>query len=222
MPPVSARSNIAFLFITFTNLSLWRTLSNSLRDASLRIVSFPDPHTLLHLVTLASKSKVIRAITSNLRGILSDSLLPKHLWTNKSTGGRFDRRSTNMEIESPVSTSAGESKPKEDKVEKSYLSGALESMSAWGGPSRSSTPKPGNPVTAPGEGSGLKNQHGGDRHTQHYGLSSKRYPSDCPPLNARWFYAVDVNQAKSTATFYCLTTQANMWYNRCQNANRRF
>lgn len=98
-----------------------------------------------------------------------------------------------MEASSPVV--AGDPKPKEDKiVEKSYLSGALESMSAWGVPSRSSTPKP---VTAPGEGSGLKNQHGGDHNTQHYGISSKRYPSDCPPLNARWFYAVDVNQGRS-------------------------
>jgi hypothetical protein len=79
----------------------------------------------------------------------------------------------------------------EKQQEKSYLSAAVESISPWSN-SRSSTPKPAN-ATAPGEGSGLKNQHGGDHTTQHWhGLGLKRYPSDCPPLNARWFYAVDV------------------------------
>lgn len=77
------------------------------------------------------------------------------------------------------------------EVQRSYLSAAVESISPWGG-SRSSTPKP-QPSAAPGEGSGLKNQHGGDHSTHHWhGLSVKSYPSDCPPLNARWFYAVDV------------------------------
>ena len=80
-----------------------------------------------------------------------------------------------------------------EKPEKSYLSAAVESISPWGG-SRSSTPKP--PATA-AEGSGLKNQQGGDHTTQSWkhGLSSKRYPPDCPPLTARWFYAVDVEFA---------------------------
>jgi len=80
---------------------------------------------------------------------------------------------------------------KTEKQEKSYLSAAVESISPWGG-SRSSTPKP-TATTAAGEGSGLKNQHGGDHVTQSWhGLSLKRYPPDCPALNARWFYAVDV------------------------------
>jgi hypothetical protein len=81
---------------------------------------------------------------------------------------------------------------KSEKPEKSYLTVAVESISPWSG-SRSSTPKP--PSTAaPREASGLRNQQGGDHTTQSwkYGLSSKRYPPDCPPLNARWFYAVDV------------------------------
>jgi hypothetical protein len=82
--------------------------------------------------------------------------------------------------------SVPEARPKEEKpVEKSYLAAAVES---WGG-SRSSTPKP--TVTVTGEESGLKNQHGGYQHSQH-GISLKRYPSDCPPLNVRWFYEVDV------------------------------
>ncbi|KAF8865107.1 DDHD-domain-containing protein [Acephala macrosclerotiorum] len=84
---------------------------------------------------------------------------------------------------------------KNEKPEKSYLTAAVESISPWGG-SRSSTPKP-QTASAPGEGSGLKNQHGGDHSTQRWhGLSSKRYPPDCPPLNARWFYAVDSPKRK--------------------------
>lgn len=83
---------------------------------------------------------------------------------------------------------------KQDKQERSYLSAAVESIT-WGN-SRSSTPKPAS-TSLPGEGSGLKNQHGGYQTThQWHGLSSKRYPSDCPPLNARWFYAVDIPKRK--------------------------
>jgi hypothetical protein len=105
-------------------------------------------------------------------------------WTNKQgVAGRFDHRAERMD-------STPESKP-EEKQEKSYLSVTVESLTPWG-ISRSSTPKPAS-ISAPGEGSGLKNQHGGDHSTHHWhGLSLKRYPSDCPMLNARWFYAVDV------------------------------
>jgi hypothetical protein len=100
-------------------------------------------------------------------------------WTNKQgVVGRLERMDSTP-------------KSKSEKPEKSYLTAAVESISPWGG-SRSSTPKP-LVAGAPGEASGLKNQHGGDHITQSWhGLSSKRYPPDCPPLNARWFYAVDV------------------------------
>ncbi|KAH8786167.1 DDHD domain-containing protein [Hyaloscypha finlandica] len=83
---------------------------------------------------------------------------------------------------------------KSEKPEKSYLSAAVESISPWGG-SRSSTPKP---PSAAREASGLKPQQGGDHTTQSWkhGLSSKRYPPDCPPLAARWFYAVDIPKRK--------------------------
>jgi len=169
-----------------------------------------------NVVTLATKLKFVRAISRNLQSYISDSLPSKQLWTSKSAGGRFDRQSTTMEPSSPavasVSVSAGEGKPKDEKIEKSYLSAAVESMSSWGGgPSRSSTPKP---TSAPGEGSGLKNQHGGDRKHGH-GLSTKRYPTDCPPLNARWFYAVDVGGTKSTP----LVRRLNLC-NRYLNVNR--
>ncbi|CZT02755.1 related to phosphatidic acid-preferring phospholipase A1, contains DDHD domain [Rhynchosporium agropyri] len=84
---------------------------------------------------------------------------------------------------------------KSEKPEKSYLSTAVDSISPWGG-SRSSTPKP-TSATVPGEGSGLKHQQGGDHTIQNWhGFSSKRYPPDCPPMNARWFYAVDVPKRK--------------------------
>jgi hypothetical protein len=80
---------------------------------------------------------------------------------------------------------------KSEKAEKSYLSAAVESITPWGS-SRPSTVKH-TSTALPGEGSGLKNQHGGYQSThQWHGVNSTKYPSDCPPLNARWFYAVDV------------------------------
>lgn len=82
---------------------------------------------------------------------------------------------------------SGESHEKPEKS--SYLGAAVGAIAPSWGSSRSSTPKP---PARPGEGSGLKNQHGGFQSVHHWGLSSKRYPSDCPPLNARWFFAVDV------------------------------
>ncbi|CAG8949854.1 hypothetical protein HYFRA_00004181 [Hymenoscyphus fraxineus] len=86
--------------------------------------------------------------------------------------------------------------PKSEKVEKSYLSAAVESISPWGVSSRSSTPKP-VASAGPGEGSGLKNQYGGNSTPQPWhGLRPKDYPPDCPPPNPRWFYAVDVPKRK--------------------------
>lgn len=94
------------------------------------------------------------------------------------------RRANDKKMES-----APGNKPK--PLERSYLSAAVESISPWGG-SRASTPKPTTP-TFSGEGSGLKNQHGGDHSTNHWhGWSTKNYPQDCPPLNPRWYHAVDV------------------------------
>jgi hypothetical protein len=107
---------------------------------------------------------------------------PTSAWTAKhDVAGRFDRRAKKMD---PVSGS------KPEKAEKSYLSAAVESVT-WGS-SRSSAPKPAATAFS-GEESGLKNQHGGYQSTyQSHGVSSTKYPSDCPPMNAKWFYAVDV------------------------------
>jgi hypothetical protein len=132
-------------------------------------------------------ANLIRSLAQHARNIpryFPDSLLNSNsAWTTKTgLAGRFDRRAKEME-------STPENKP--ERAERSYLSAAVESITPWGS-SRPSTPKPAT-TTVPGEGSGLKNQHGGYQSThQWHGLSSKRYPSDCPPLNARWFYAVDV------------------------------
>jgi len=96
---------------------------------------------------------------------------------------------------------SSEEKKGQGKSEKSYLSAAVESIYPWGGSAagtlRSSTPKP-RDVSA-GEGSGLKNHHGkGADHSTSYfkGFSKRRYTSDCPELNVRWFYAVDVSSSR--------------------------
>lgn len=79
---------------------------------------------------------------------------------------------------------------KSEKPEKSYLTAAVDSISPWGS-SRSSTPKAA-PSPTSRETPELKNQHGGDHTTQAWGFGAHRYSPDCPPLNARWYYAVDV------------------------------
>lgn len=145
-------------------------------------------HLLSPTVKLATNAKFLRTLASKVRSFLPDSLQPPNSWNASSKkAGRFDRRANNMEQPASVPDN-----PPKDKVEKSYLATAADYIPSWGG-SRSATPKPVATTTAPGESSGLKNQHGGDHQTQHWhGLSRKRYPADCPPLNARWFYAVDV------------------------------
>ena len=95
--------------------------------------------------------------------------------------GRADRRAENMD---PIPETNPE---KVEKAEKSYFSAAVESVTPWTGFTRSSTPKP---AAFTGEASGLKNQHGGFQST--YQVVPAKYPSDCPPTNAKWFYAVDV------------------------------
>ncbi|RKF60963.1 putative phospholipase C20G8.02, mitochondrial [Erysiphe neolycopersici] len=79
-----------------------------------------------------------------------------------------------------------------EKIEKSYLSVAVDSISPWNN-SRFSAPK----SSIHGDTSGLKNQYGGNRITQQsYGPSLRRYPPDCPPLCPRWFHAIDVPKRK--------------------------
>lgn len=78
------------------------------------------------------------------------------------------------------------------KVEKSYLTSAVESMNPWAA-SRSTTPTQGNKQTEIRPPAPPSNPD--DHSTTHlYGQSFKTYPQDCPPLNVQWFHAVDVRQ----------------------------
>ncbi|KAI9676498.1 MAG: hypothetical protein M1817_000656 [Caeruleum heppii] len=77
---------------------------------------------------------------------------------------------------------------------KSYLAAGLGGLSPWG--SRSATPKPATTAGTAGDG-GIGKQQGGDHAiSRRQRLSSRNYPKDCPPLNVRWFYAVDVPKRK--------------------------
>ncbi|KAG7111041.1 phospholipase C20G8.02 like protein [Verticillium longisporum] len=83
------------------------------------------------------------------------------------------------------------------RLEKSYLSSAVDSINPWAASSRSTTPTPKDvPVQqqlVKGTGSVA-----GDHSTTHlYGCSAKSYPSDCPPLKVLWFHAVDIPKRKA-------------------------
>lgn len=74
--------------------------------------------------------------------------------------------------------------------------GFLDSISPWS--SRSGTP---NPIekqaiekVSPPTDQALSSQISGSDHrvSHRKRLSIRDYPDDCPPLNVRWFYAVDV------------------------------
>lgn len=98
----------------------------------------------------------------------------------------------------PASGSGASGEKKVDaKAEKSYLASAVESINPWTS-SRSSTPTqkegqmppPPKPAPAPSRKA--------DDHSLNtlYGQSFRRYPQDCPPLNVKWFHAVDVPKRK--------------------------
>ncbi|KAI9842581.1 MAG: hypothetical protein M1838_003068 [Thelocarpon superellum] len=85
--------------------------------------------------------------------------------------------------------------------DKSYLSAGLGGLSPWG--AKASTAKastmtgPDAAAAAPASDSAPAVQQGGDHALNpRHRLDPKSYPRDCPPLNARWFYAVDVPKRK--------------------------
>lgn len=81
----------------------------------------------------------------------------------------------------------------EKKADKSYFSSAVDSMNPWGG-SRSTTPTPKEPVPSTPTPPPPAASNPGDHSINYvYGQSTKRYPPDCPPLNVKWFHAVDVS-----------------------------
>lgn len=91
-----------------------------------------------------------------------------------------------------------------------FLSAGINALSPWSS-SRSATPKP--PPAAHRDaddkaaGLGMSNQRGSDHTVSHiHRLSPSKYPHDCPPLEVRWFHAVDVSVLKTPmAITYILT-----------------
>lgn len=81
------------------------------------------------------------------------------------------------------------------KGEKSTWASAVDSINPWAG-SRSTTPVPKESAPAPPPPPPPPpnpGNSGGDHSINLiYGLSAKKYPSDCPPLKVKWFHAVDV------------------------------
>ncbi|TLS27323.1 hypothetical protein PpBr36_05317 [Pyricularia pennisetigena] len=83
----------------------------------------------------------------------------------------------------------------EKKADKSYFSSAVDSMNPWGG-SRSTTPTPKEPVPPTPPPPPATSNPGDHSINYVYGQSTKRYPPDCPPLNVKWFHAVDIPKRK--------------------------
>jgi hypothetical protein len=71
----------------------------------------------------------------------------------------------------------------------------LGAISPWGS-SRSTTPQPG--AADPGDRREALQRMQGEDHTisHRQRLSLLRYPEDCPPVQPRWFYAVDIPKFK--------------------------
>ncbi|OBT88046.1 hypothetical protein VE02_03659 [Pseudogymnoascus sp. 03VT05] len=88
------------------------------------------------------------------------------------------------------------SAPAPKKAEKSYLSSAVESISPWTS-ARPATPKPAKESGVAAEALAQAPQRGGDHSVgRSHGISTRRYPEDCPPLKTKWFYAVDAPKRK--------------------------
>lgn len=101
-----------------------------------------------------------------------------------------------------------------------FLSAGINALSPWG--SRTTTPRPpGTPKTPKridedkvrdvarereqerDKTDGAGSQRGGDHMVnRRHRLSLKRYPQDCPPLDVRWFHAVDVSQRNLSSTHH--------------------
>jgi hypothetical protein len=144
---------------------------------------------------------LIKRIALRVPEYLSAALVkPAAAWTSRqSEPKRLGHGAVGMTSSAPA------------KPEKSYLSAAVESISPW--TSRSSTPTPASQGTTEG---GAKAQQGLDHSvTLHHGIPFRRYPKDCPPLETRWFYAVDV----SLVLWSERTTGANSVYRR-RSGNR--
>ncbi|KAI0407667.1 DDHD domain-containing protein [Xylaria palmicola] len=98
-----------------------------------------------------------------------------------------------------VSNDKNGGKRAERKLEKSYLASAVESINPWT-TSRSTTPTPmsKDSTLLPQAKGGQSPAQKADDHSTNtlYGISLKKYPADCPPMNVMWFHAVDVPKRK--------------------------
>ncbi|KAL8882610.1 MAG: hypothetical protein Q9198_000413 [Flavoplaca austrocitrina] len=73
--------------------------------------------------------------------------------------------------------------------------GLLESWSPW--PSRSNTPKPGQAKGDDSSATGPSLQQGFDHSLRsRFRFTPRSYPTDCPPAQVKWYYAVDVPKRK--------------------------
>lgn len=85
----------------------------------------------------------------------------------------------------------------EKRQEKSYLASAVESINPWT-ITRSVTPTPKDRSSSPQPKAPPPAGQKADDHSTNtlYGISFKKYPADCPPLNVMWFHAVDIPKRK--------------------------
>ncbi|KJZ77417.1 hypothetical protein HIM_03141 [Hirsutella minnesotensis 3608] len=95
----------------------------------------------------------------------------------------------------------------EQRIEKSYLSSAVESINPWATPSRTSTPPPERQREGSPSPLAKAADPGDHSTTPFYGQSFRTYPKDCPPLNVQWFHAVDVPKRKPQLIKTTLTPQ---------------
>ncbi|CAN8106391.1 unnamed protein product [Discula destructiva] len=91
-----------------------------------------------------------------------------------------------------ATTSSG---PTDKKAEKSSWASAVDSINPWAG-SRSTTPTPISKEQAPPPPPQPVPSRGDHSINLIYGLSARKYPSDCPPLRVKWFHAVDIPKRK--------------------------
>ncbi|KAK6076783.1 DDHD domain-containing protein [Seiridium cupressi] len=82
------------------------------------------------------------------------------------------------------------------KQEKSYFASAVESINPWNTTSRSGTPVPKEKEMPPPPKPTASKKADDHAISTLYGQSFGKYPSDCPPLNVKWFHAVDVPKRK--------------------------
>lgn len=81
------------------------------------------------------------------------------------------------------------------KAEKSTWASAVDSINPWS-VSRGSTPTPREPPPPPPPKPAPAPQGGDHSINPIYGISARKYPSDCPPPKVQWFHAVDVPKRK--------------------------